>query len=519
MERQQLNPPKIHYGSLAEHEALRIISGSTDEDIKLGIKAGNINLTQGDTIPLNAVHPSDNQKAILAEFERRKRARQLNLTTEDAEVRSYLRKLKKPVCVFGEGPGERRERLKQILSLLGDDVIAKLKEAFHSQSDSSNQRSDIPDNETWYHEGPTLLKAARLWIAKYSLPTAKERLNQARIDLQITETQRTARKQEIHKKINSFSLLFTQIGDHRPLSSCDLSSDGTLLSISSWSGLCKLWRAKDCALLRTFKGHATNVGCVKFRPDIKYDDYNQEGNIIAKTGDDLHDTAHMASCGHDGTVKLWNINSDECIHELEGHEPYRVSRLQFHPSGRFLATCCFDNTWRLWDLENREEILYQEGHSDAVFDIAFQIDGSLAATGSLDTYGRVWDLRTGHCIMFMEDHLKPIYSIDWHPNGFQLITGSQDNTCKIWDLRQRKCLYTIPAHQNLVSKVKFMKPAGECIMTASYDGTVKIWAHPGWMPIKTLKAQEGKIMGADVYDFDLLVTCGFDKTFKLWGPE
>jgi U4/U6 small nuclear ribonucleoprotein PRP4 len=36
-----------------------------------------------------------------------------------------------------------------------------------------------------------------------------------------------------------------------------------------------------------------------------------------------------------------------------------------------------------------------------------------------------------------------------------LATASEDNSAKIWDLRQSKCIYTIPAHKNLISKIKF----------------------------------------------------------------
>lgn len=47
------------------------------------------------------------------------------------------------------------------------------------------------------------------------------------------------------------------------------------------------------------------------------------------------------------------------------------------------------------------------------------------------------------------------------PSGrYHVATGSGDNTCKVWDLRQRKCIYTIPAHQNLVTGVKFER---ECL--------------------------------------------------------
>jgi WD40 repeat protein len=61
--------------------------------------------------------------------------------------------------------------------------------------------------------------------------------------------------------------------------------------------------------------------------------------------------------------------------------PHRVSRLGFHPSGRFLGTCCMDCSWRLWDLHQCTEVLHQEGHVKPVYCISFQIDGSVCATG------------------------------------------------------------------------------------------------------------------------------------------
>ena len=41
--------------------------------------------------------------------------------------------------------------------------------------------------------------------------------------------------------------------------------------------------------------------------------------------------------------------------------------------------------------------------------------------------------------------------------SYHVATGSEDNCAKIWDLRQRKCVYTVPAHTNTVSKIKFQR--------------------------------------------------------------
>lgn len=138
----------------------------------------------------------------------------------------------------------------------------------------------------------------------------------------------------------------------------------------------------------------------------------------------------------------------------------------------------------------------------------------------LDAFGRVWDLRTGRCIMFMEGHLKSIIGIDFAPNGYHIGTASEDNTCKIWDLRKRAPLYTIPAHKNLVSDIKFDKSGQYYLATASYDCTAKIWTNKTWQPLKTLSGHDGKVMCIDISpDSQYIATTSYDRTFKIWAPE
>lgn len=122
--------------------------------------------------------------------------------------------------------------------------------------------------------------------------------------------------------------------------------------------------------------------------------------------------------------------------------------------------------------------------------------------------------------MFLEGHLKSIYGIDFSPNGYHIATASEDNTCKIWDLRKRNHLYTIPAHTNLISDVKFQKDLGDYLVTASYDNTVKIWTTRTWQPLKTLSGHDGKVMSVDISpDNQYIVTSSYDRTFKFWAPE
>lgn len=59
---------------------------------------------------------SKDKQALLEEFERKKKARQVQVSTDDDEVKRNLRKLDQPICLFGEGPAERRTRLRELLS-------------------------------------------------------------------------------------------------------------------------------------------------------------------------------------------------------------------------------------------------------------------------------------------------------------------------------------------------------------------------------------------------------------------
>ncbi|XP_017844144.1 U4/U6 small nuclear ribonucleoprotein Prp4 isoform X2 [Drosophila busckii] len=150
--------------------------------------------------------------ALLEEFERKKRARQINVSTDDAEIKNNLRQLNEPICFFGEGPAERRRRLKELLAGLGENAIKQ------KQNEEEERKLQQREQEaTWYHEGPDTLRVARLWIADYSLPRAWQRLERAREALDLPSATRAGRMVELQKKLQSLAPLCSQVGDTRPV--------------------------------------------------------------------------------------------------------------------------------------------------------------------------------------------------------------------------------------------------------------------------------------------------------------
>jgi len=129
-------------------------------------------------------------------------------------------------------------------------------------------------------------------FAAYSLPRARLRIEKARQDLKLSAATRTAKRQELLKKLQALSIYCSQIGDTRPISYCQFSPNSKILATASWSGLCKLWSVPDCTLLRTLKGHTCNVGCIVFHPKATI----TEDVIDENAGQ----TCVMASCAADG---------------------------------------------------------------------------------------------------------------------------------------------------------------------------------------------------------------------------
>ncbi|KAJ8656388.1 hypothetical protein O0I10_007956 [Lichtheimia ornata] len=495
--------PRVHFGSLEETDVVK--RPRIEEPTSSTLAAGGIDLealadlTDAD-LSASSQRARQADQEVLQEFERRKRAREIAVPTDDKRVRQRLRELGEPQCLFGEGPDDRRTRLRYHLSILEGREIP-----VESESESEEEENE----EEFFTPGTQELLEARKWITTYSLPRAKKRIERQKAEVDVPLAQLKAARKEVHTRLKGYTNWASQIADERPVAQVAFTPDSSMLVTGAWSGVCRLWSIPQCEPLITFKGHTDRIGGIAFHPEATI---SLDKSVM-----------NFATGSADSMIHLWNLEKDTPLATLKGHAG-RVSRIAFHPSGRYLGSAGFDGTWRLWDVETTTELLLQEGHAKEVYTIAFQCDGSLAATGGLDCVGRVWDMRTGRSAMALEGHVKDVLGLDWNPNGYHLASASGDNTVKIWDMRTLRNIYTIPAHRSLVADVKYNKgPANEegfYLTTAGYDGSVKIWSGDDYRLIKSLEGHENKVMGVDTSnDGRYVASCGYDRTFKIWADE
>ncbi|EPQ56336.1 WD40 repeat-like protein [Gloeophyllum trabeum ATCC 11539] len=456
-------------------------------------------------------------KAILDELERKKKARSMAVPTDDNRVKARLRELGEPITLFGERAADRRDRLIYVLSEIqaakGDDAM--------QLDEESTEEEEEEEQEEFYTPGSLELREARRRLAEFSLPRAQKRVAQQRIDSKLPLGRIIDMRKKIFAEVKAFANLGSQIGDERPIAQVRFAPNSQILATGSWSGNVKLWNIPNCTPIRTLRGHTDRVGGVAWHPEATLSQSEDAVNLVSGAGDmNLH---------------LWSLKSDTPLSTLKGHAD-RVCRVAFHPSGDYVASASFDTTWRLWDVATSKELLLQEGHSKEVYTVEFQDDGALVASGGLDAIGRVWDLRTGRTAMVLDGHVQAILSTSFSPNGYQIATGAGDDTIRIWDMRSLKALYTIPAHVSNVADVRFYRNtgvplptkeeeewhyrSGSYLASAGYDGYVKLWSADDWQLLRTLSTDSSKVMSVDLSrDSKYLVSGTYNRNFQLFAPE
>jgi len=151
---------------------------------------------------------------------------------------------------------------------------------------------------------------------------------------------------------------------------------------------------------------------------------------------------------------------------------------------------------------------------------AFSEDGSQLATASFDATARVWDPSSGRQIHMFTGRARPV-SVLWAPDGGRLVTLHQDWLANVWFTRNRPDLFDLAGHTGPVVRARF-SPCGDRILTASADGTARIWTIPASSSasLRHILRHEGPLTDASFSrDGSRALTMSADRTARVWDVE
>jgi len=150
---------------------------------------------------------------------------------------------------------------------------------------------------------------------------------------------------------------------------------------------------------------------------------------------------------HNADIRVWNVGTPSPV-VLSGHGE-AVSSVACASSADkiWLVSGALDSSVRLWDLESLECVKLLVGHTGEVTCVAITADAQLIASAAKDHTIRLWERSTGHCIrtLLCPSH-EPDFTattIAFSPDGRWLVSGSDDGCARLWDVTTGSFICTI----------------------------------------------------------------------------
>jgi WD40 repeat protein len=235
----------------------------------------------------------------------------------------------------------------------------------------------------------------------------------------------------------------------------------------------KAWRFASHAPVRSLAGHGNYVDGVAFSPDGQ----------------------QIASCGHDGTVRIWTTATGAAVRTVNAFTQPAVSPVYcvaWSPNGQQLVAGSNSKSLKLINAADgnvlREFKAFHEkdfpkGHKDGVYTAEFTKDGQFVVSGSSDGQIKVWNMADGQVVRQFVDpnlaaspgqaqeraHRDWINQLRFSPDGTRVASVGSAGELRVWNFADGKLVHyqRVPAPLYAIA----FSPDGKQLATANHNST------------------------------------------------
>lgn len=179
----------------------------------------------------------------------------------------------------------------------------------------------------------------------------------------------------------------------------------------------------------------------------------------------------VVSAGCDGTARIWDAHTGQELHIL--HHNGWVRSAAFNDNGAQIVSASDDHTIRVWNAHTGQIVRTLQHNAPIILSVTFNSTGNHIISVSYDKTIRIWDAHSGQLLRTLQ-HNGPISPEVFNNDRSQIISIRNDNTLSLRNTHTGEELHILHGHTHAVNSAAF-SPTGNQIVSASDDGTVRIW--------------------------------------------
>jgi WD40 repeat protein len=224
----------------------------------------------------------------------------------------------------------------------------------------------------------------------------------------------------------------------------------------------------------------------------------------------------LAACSEDGTIYVWNTNTNELQNKSDPQKVYPISCIDISPDNTLLASGGLGPT-RIWKISDGSLLKTLMGHRGIVNTIAFSPGGELLATGSADHTIFLWKIADGRHIRTLEEHSGEVRSVIFSPNGNLLASvGQNDKNVCLWRVKDGTLFKVLEAAQEIDGGIAF-SPDGKELVGTPWGDDIYVWEVQNGRLLRMLSGYVGHLRPiAYSPDGSIITSCSNDRIY-MWN--